>query len=366
MLAPTLDYELQDGDCVCVSPLRIYAAADDPLAIPVKPFSKVPRQALQWLWQGRIPLGKLTLLTGDGDVGKSLLTCDMAARVTRGLAFPDSPEDSGAKHQGSVLLFESEDGENDTIRPRLDAAGVDVTKVFTPQNLGFHLDITKDCDALERTIVAIGDCRLLILSPISEFMGKTNARSNSAVRTALFGLRVLTEKYRLATVLISHFNKKGSGANTNNRVIDSVALPNAARGNLVFCKYQTHDKRALFCEKHNLSGDADARPLVFRILVDDTKYPYLDFLPDEQVTMTAAECLADMPKPKGPPPLQAMSAAEFLQHRLAEGPVAGRVLVAEAAELTPEPISRATLYRARDELGITTVDGKWTLPTAEA
>ncbi|MCH7871502.1 MAG: AAA family ATPase, partial [Planctomycetes bacterium] len=39
-------------------------------------------QPLQWLWPGRIPLGRLTLLIGDPGVGKSMLVADIAARAS--------------------------------------------------------------------------------------------------------------------------------------------------------------------------------------------------------------------------------------------------------------------------------------------
>src|SRR5579864_6226063 len=43
----------------------------------------------EWLRPGRIPLGHLTLLAGDPDAGKSLVTLDMAARVSTASAWPD-------------------------------------------------------------------------------------------------------------------------------------------------------------------------------------------------------------------------------------------------------------------------------------
>jgi chromosome segregation ATPase len=43
---------------------------------------------LEWLWPGRVPLGKLTRLAGDPGLGKSFVTLDMAARVSRGERLP--------------------------------------------------------------------------------------------------------------------------------------------------------------------------------------------------------------------------------------------------------------------------------------
>ncbi len=45
--------------------------------------------SIGWLWPGRIPLGRVTLLVSDPGLGKSLLTLDIAARVSRGAPWPD-------------------------------------------------------------------------------------------------------------------------------------------------------------------------------------------------------------------------------------------------------------------------------------
>ena len=48
----------------------------------------VRREPLRRLWEGRIPLGKVSLLAGDPALGKSFVTLDLAARVSRGEGGP--------------------------------------------------------------------------------------------------------------------------------------------------------------------------------------------------------------------------------------------------------------------------------------
>src|SRR5688572_15476895 len=50
---------------------------------------EVKERELEWLWPGRIPLGKITLLAGDPEAGKSFVVADLAARTTRGGPWPD-------------------------------------------------------------------------------------------------------------------------------------------------------------------------------------------------------------------------------------------------------------------------------------
>jgi putative DNA primase/helicase len=77
------------------------------------------------VWPQRIPAGKLSLLEGDPGEGKSLITIDITARITTGQPFADG----APSEQGIVILLSAEDDPADTIRPRLDAAGADVSRV---------------------------------------------------------------------------------------------------------------------------------------------------------------------------------------------------------------------------------------------
>lgn len=62
---------------------------------------------------------KFNFHDGDPDLGKSLITLDLAARVTTGQPMPDgSPGITG-----NVILIAPEDDAADTIKPRILAAG---------------------------------------------------------------------------------------------------------------------------------------------------------------------------------------------------------------------------------------------------
>jgi hypothetical protein len=54
--------------------------------------SEVEAERVEWLWEGRIPLGKITLIDGDPGTGKSAVTTDLAARVSVGKPWPDGAE----------------------------------------------------------------------------------------------------------------------------------------------------------------------------------------------------------------------------------------------------------------------------------
>jgi hypothetical protein len=85
-------------------------------------------ETVKWLWEGRIPIGKVTLLESEPGMGKSTLSLELAARVSRGAPMP--LERSHAE-PGNVIVFSGDDGLADTVRPRLDAAGADLSKIFS-------------------------------------------------------------------------------------------------------------------------------------------------------------------------------------------------------------------------------------------
>ena len=94
--------------------------------------AEIQPEPVQWLWEGRIPRGKLTLLEGEPGVGKSSLTLELAARVSRGSPMPLVKTHS---EPANVVIFSADDGLADTVRPRLDAAGADLTRIFAIDGL---------------------------------------------------------------------------------------------------------------------------------------------------------------------------------------------------------------------------------------
>src|SRR5262249_44074013 len=151
--------------------------------------SDIVERKLCWLWPGRIPLGKFTLFAGDPGLGKSAATIDIAARVTRGTSWPDgAPNDQ----PGSVIILSAEDDDEDTIRPRLRVAGANLDKVHILQAVRHaktdgdttldHFSLATDVAALRDAVVSLEDVRLVIIDPISAYLGNTDSHVNARVR----------------------------------------------------------------------------------------------------------------------------------------------------------------------------------------
>src|ERR1039458_10341820 len=89
-------------------------------------FASIEPRKIEWFWPNRIPQGKITVFAGNPDVGKSIVSCDLAAIASTGRAFPDTENTCGPM---DVLMLFCEDDAADTVRPRLDAAGADVQRI---------------------------------------------------------------------------------------------------------------------------------------------------------------------------------------------------------------------------------------------
>ena len=88
--------------------------------------SEIAIEAVDWIWPGRLALGKHTCWAGEPGVSKSTLTMFVAAIVSMASEWPCG---EGASPQGSVIILSAEDGAADTIVPRLHAAGADLGRV---------------------------------------------------------------------------------------------------------------------------------------------------------------------------------------------------------------------------------------------
>jgi hypothetical protein len=195
----------------------------------------VQSRPIEWLWPGRIARGKVTLLAGDPGLGKSFLTLDLAARVSRGSPWPDAPDASAPL--GGVVLLSAEDDVEDTIRPRLDAAGADVHRIKLLQAVRHNyrenqkeaiFSLVTDLPALEAAILAVPGCQLVVIDPITAYLGETDSHKNAEIRGLIAPLAALAAKYGVAIVCVTHLNKSGSGPAIY-RSIGSIAFVAAAR-----------------------------------------------------------------------------------------------------------------------------------------
>jgi putative DNA primase/helicase len=227
--------------------------------------SELVPEKVHWLWERRFALGKLSLIGGAAGTGKSTLAMSLIAAVTSGGPWPCG---EGRAPRGSAIILSAEDDEHDTISPRLLAAGADVTRVGVLSSVSDNaqrrpFDLRRDLGALELGFKDLGNVRLVVIDPISAYLGGVDANGNARVRALLQPLAALAARYGVAVVAITH-PPKGLSSTPSDHFIGSIAFNAAARASyLVQIDPADETRRLLLQVKNNIAVDRGT--LVFRI-----------------------------------------------------------------------------------------------------
>ncbi len=199
---------------------------------------EIPSKKINWLWEGKIPLGKITLFAGNPDNGKSLASTSVAAICTQGDQFPESTE---RNEPADVLLLLGEDDLEDTAVPRLRAAQAAMKRIHfleavrpvNEENREVRLDL--DIPAIEKQLKQNSNIRLVIIDPISNYLGEVSMMQEQDVRSILIPLKRTAEKFNVAIVIIMHLNKKND-LDAISRVGGAMAFIGVARCSWLFAR----------------------------------------------------------------------------------------------------------------------------------
>ncbi len=312
--------------------------------------SEIEPEPIKWLWPGRFPIGKLSMIAGFPDQGKSQVTMNIAATVSTGGEWPNS---EGRAEQGAVLVLSAEDDPADTIVPRLKAAGADLTRCIVVNSIvriegsPRVFNLSDDLARLEAEFKD-HDVKLVIVDPIGAYMGgkaKGDSFKNAEVRALLTPLAEWASRLKVAVIAISHFNKGGNGRALY-RVTDSLAFTAAARAVWLTAEEEETDRKLFLKGKSNLAGDPGG--LAYKIegvdIGDGINAPRIVW--DGTVDITADEALQDG---EGRRDATLQDAMAFLLHELKDGLSPSSEVQKAAAKAS---ISGATLRRAREKLGV--------------
>lgn len=318
-----------------------------------RPMATVAPERIAWLWPGYLAAGKLHLVDGDPGLGKSCMTLDWAARVSTGARWPDGQDGC---HPAGVLLLSAEDGLADTIRPRLDAARADVTKVFAFS----AYDTGREGERFERPAILPADTArlaraietngigLVVVDPLMAFLaGSIDTHRDQDVRRALTALSRVAEATGAAVVLVRHLNK-ATGGSALYRGGGSIGIIGAAR--LAFAVGRDPDdpeRRVLAPTKANVARPAPS--LSWRITGTPTGHGRVVW--EGESRYSADELLRTPADPEERE--ERDEAAGFIRAYLADhgGEAAAADLIkAGRAAAIPE----RTLRRARERAGVIT------------
>lgn len=317
----------------------------------------VQTREVNWLWYPYIPYGKITVIEGDPGEGKTTLALTLAALLSRGQPLPC---DEDIPYEPISIIYQTaEDGIDDTIKPRLEKANADCSKIRVIDETEKELSMTDE--RLEQAI-AETNAKLVILDPIQAYIGSdVDMHRANEIRPVLKRLGIIAEKYGCAIVLIGHMNK-ASGSKSTYRGLGSIDIQATARSVLLVARIPDKPNiRIMAQDKSSLAAAGDS--IGFEISEDrgfECIGPY---------DITVDELLAGK-EGRGRKKLD-VAIAFIKEYFGAESEVSSNDIEEEA---TRKGIKRNTLLSAKKKLGITagnrkTTDGTmywtWIMPKKE-
>lgn len=201
----------------------------------------VTMRAIEWLWDGWIPKGYLTIWAGESGAGKSTILADVAARVSTGAPWPGEPPEV-RRLPGRVLWLGSEDGAEELTVPRLTACGANLANVTEIQCVVQHgkrntFSMQDDIEAIRDGLKIAKDggnpFSMLIIDPITSYLPgqtlrKVDINDAGQLRTILEPWLALARENNLAVVCVTHFTKDTTRAMLH-RVLGSAAFAQTCR-----------------------------------------------------------------------------------------------------------------------------------------
>lgn len=331
-------------------------------------FSNIEAKAMEWLWENRIPKGKLVMFFGNPDCGKTTVLCDLIAHYTTGTKYPDG---ALAAETGEVLFLGAEDDPADTLKPRLLAAGANTAMVHyvlgvraMEQSKRVERTVALDTDlaAIERALSQNPKIGLVAIDPITSYFGNSDLNKEQALRKILGPIKELAESKQVTFVCLGHFNKR-SDVNVLHKAGGAVAMTGVSRAVWLFMKNpELEGQFLMLLGKGNLTKNRSGlKYSIIEKFVPTGTAPIIDWQGEETMD---AESISDTLK--DPKERASAKAEKFLKDFVSAGLPAPSDDLANLAKKLG--IGRTTLFNMkRDNFGNIRAEKRglawWWVPT---
>ncbi len=326
------------------------AVPDMPAGVQLVPMADYEPRNPDWLWPGWLCRGKLHILAGSPSTGKTTLFLKLAAIISSGGQWPDG---TYARPQ-NVVMWSGEDDPEDVLRPRLERAGADLSKVFIPPRIRIDgrnrfFDPSTDIPALHIEMLKMGNIGLLGIDPIMSAI-QGDGHKNTEVRRSLQPLVSLAAHVRCPVVGIAHFTKGTKGQDIVERVSGSGAIGQLTRIVLATSHDPETDTRTVVRAKSNLgeNGGGYNYTIEYGPLPNHPDLHNTSVVFGASVDGTAAEIIHKA-ESSAEEKSALDEAVEFLAEYLVDGPRTAKAVNSESKRLG---ISAMTLKRAKWSLGV--------------
>lgn len=201
----------------------------------------IAMRAIEWLWEGWIPFGYLTIFAGESGAGKSTVVADIAARTSSGDPWPGEPADR-RRPPARVLWLGSEDSAEEMTAPRLTACGANLENIV--EIIGARVDGNVTTFSLQDDIAEVGrwlafardenrPFHLLVIDPVTSYLPgqklrKVDLNDAGQLRSILEPWLRFAAEQNIAIICVTHFSKDTSRSMLN-RVLGSAAFAQTCR-----------------------------------------------------------------------------------------------------------------------------------------
>lgn len=327
--------------------------------LPYKSGREIIKEPVKWLFEDMIPIGEITVFAGEPGVSKSTLLMKIAALVSNGDNFKAGVFNFNTP-QGNVVILSMEDAASSIVVPRFEASGgnLDNLRIIEGDNekdpFGMEYEdiirFDRDLGRLALTLEEIKDVKLIIVDPITSYIGDIDDNKNVEVRKMYSKLISIARKHQCAIILNTHLSKGsvGKGGKAAHKVLGSIAYTAAARA-VYFVNFDddSKTKRKVVPSKNNYGNDKDGFAYFIEVVKDGNIKTTCIKLSDEKVKESVDDLFSDDDTKYEKTELH--RAKEFLLRILKNGSMLRDDIMKKSAQ---EDISEPTLKRAKSQLKI--------------
>lgn len=228
-----------------------------PMPLSAISIANIEPEEVSWLVPGLIARGELSVLGADGGTGKGLWQAQLIAYLTTGNPsgfFPNAVKGPG----GRVLIFSGEDDPGKVLRPRLKAAGANISNVFVNTADDYFRKtgrlLTINSDEMSKIIRETAP-DLVIVDPYQAFFpAEAKMAERNQMRSTVTPFRACCRDINAAGLFIAHSNKKSNVAGRQ-RLADSSDLWDLSRCVLMMGRDRATNQIYISNEKNSYAAE---------------------------------------------------------------------------------------------------------------